>query len=158
MPAIRNEDVRRLDVAVNDAGRVRRVQAIGDLDRQGKQSLCFNRLTRDHMLQRHALQEFHGDERSATLLADVVNRADVRMIQRRCGLGFTPEAFQRLRVVSNIFGQEFKRYKTVEARVLGLVNHTHPAASQSLEDAIVGDVLANQRRGLRHSPQILGCV
>ncbi len=43
----------------------------------------------------------------------------------------------------------------MESRVFGLVDHTHPAAAQLLDDAIVRDGLADQRIGPRHSAAIL---
>ena len=47
--------------------------------------------------------------------------------------------------VSGYFiGQKFERDKTVQPGVLGLVNHTHPAAAQLLNDAVVRDGLADE--------------
>ena len=39
MPALGDEDIRRLDVTMHDALGVRRIQRIGDLDGQSQQSL-----------------------------------------------------------------------------------------------------------------------
>ena len=41
----------------------------------------FKRAVADQMRQSLAIQELHGDERLAALLADVVNRADVGMVE-----------------------------------------------------------------------------
>ena len=41
-------------------------------------------------------------------------------------------------------GQELERYKAAELGVLGLVDHTH-AAAKLLQDAVVGDCLADHR-------------
>ena len=95
------------------------------------------------MLQRHAVQKLHGDEGLAVLLADVVNGADVGMIQRGRGLRFALKAGQRLRIAGNVFGQELQGDEAVQPRVLGLVNHAHPAAAQLLDDAVVRDGLAD---------------
>ena len=63
----------------------------------------------DEMLQRHAVEELHGDEGLlAILFADFMDGADVGMIQRRGGSGFAPEAFQGLRVLRDIVGQKFQ--------------------------------------------------
>jgi hypothetical protein len=40
------------------------------------------------------------------LLANVVNGADVRMIQSRSGLGLTTETFQGLAILSQIVGKK----------------------------------------------------
>ena len=82
------------------------------------------------LLQRRALQILHGDEGAAVLLADVVNRADVRVIQGGRGSGLALESIQRLRVASEFVGQELERDKAMEPRVLRLVDHAHPAAAQ----------------------------
>jgi hypothetical protein len=56
------------------------------------------------MLQRHALQKLHSDERLPVLLANVVNRADVWVIQYGRGLGLTLKAGECLRVTGNLLG------------------------------------------------------
>ena len=45
------------------------------------------------------IQKLHGDERLPVLLANVVNRADVGVIQCGCGFGFTAKSFQGLTVM-----------------------------------------------------------
>ena len=60
--ALGDEDVGRLDVAMDDAFGMRRIQRVGDLDRQRQQRLSLHRLPGDAVLQRHAIEEFHGDE------------------------------------------------------------------------------------------------
>ena len=82
----------------------------------------------------------------AFLLADVVDGADVGMVQGGGGLGFAPEAVQGLRVLGDIVGQEFERDEATERGVFGLVDHTHAAAAQLLDDAVVRDGLADHRR------------
>ena len=102
-----------------------------------------HRPARDPVLQRQAIQKLHGDERLAVVLADLVNRADVGMVQRRGRLRFAPEALQRLRVLGHIIGQELQSDKAAELCVLGLVDHAHPAATELLDDAVVRDGLAD---------------
>ena len=41
--------------------------------------------------------------------------------------------------------------------VFCLVHHTHPATTQFLNDAVVGNGLSNERIGPRHVAAILGC-
>ena len=72
MLPLRDEEVGRLDVAVHDARRVSGVERIGDLDGERQQQFDVERPSRDAVLQRHAIQELHGDERLAVVLADVV--------------------------------------------------------------------------------------
>ena len=56
VPALGHKNIRRLDVAVNDALRVRRVQPIRNLNAQIEQRLQIHRPPADPMLQRHAVQ------------------------------------------------------------------------------------------------------
>jgi hypothetical protein len=70
-------------------------------------------LTGDEMLQRLPIEEFHGDKGLAVLLANVVDRADIGMIQGRSGVCFALKAGQRLRVLCDPFGQKFEGYKAV---------------------------------------------
>ena len=91
------------------------------------------------MLERDAIEEFHGDEGMPLVLADVVDRADVGMIQGRGSLRLALEAAEGLRIARDVVGQELHGDETVKARVLGLVHHAHSAATQFLDDAVVRD-------------------
>jgi hypothetical protein len=95
------------------------------------------------VLQRYPIEMLHGDEGRSTLLADVEDHADIGVVQRGCGLSFALKTGKRQRVASNIFGKELEGDKTVKADVFRFVNHTHPAAAGLLDDAIVGDRLAD---------------
>src|SRR5579864_1341482 len=77
------------------------------------------------------------------MLVYVVNRADIRMIERRCGAGFTLQPFEGLAVTGKFVGQEFERHQTPQFNVLGFVDDTHAASSEFLEDAVVRDGLVN---------------
>src|SRR5713226_9791293 len=96
------------------------------------------------MLQSLAVQELHGDERLAALLADVVNRADIVMVESRRGLRFTLKTGKSLGVFGYFIGQEFQRNKSVQSGILSLVDDTHPAAAEFFDDAIVRNGLADQ--------------
>jgi len=58
------------------------------------------------VLQRHAVQKLHGDERLAILLANVVNRADVGMVEGGSCLGLTPETLQCLAISGHVFREK----------------------------------------------------
>ena len=66
---------------MNDALLVRRGQGIGDLHRQIQEPLRRKRPSADLVFERSSLEMLHNDERAAFVLADVVDRADVGMIQ-----------------------------------------------------------------------------
>ena len=85
--------------------RMRGVQRVGDLDAHVEQRVEAQRTGGEPVLQRRALQILHDDERSPVLLADVVDGADVRMVQRRRGPRFARETAQRL----GITGETLRR-------------------------------------------------
>ena len=80
MSTLGHEDVRGLDVAVDDRSGVSRIQCVGDVDGERQKDFHFQRTPCNAVLQGQAVQKLHGDEGMALLLADVVDRADIRMI------------------------------------------------------------------------------
>ena len=67
------------------------------------------------------------------------------MIQGGSGPRFPAKPFQHRRVLGDQLGQKFKRHHPAQLGVLGLVNHTHPAAAEFLDDAVVRDGMANHK-------------
>ena len=65
------------------------------------------------------------------------------MIQSGRGLGFPTKTFQCLRVFRQFLGQELQRDEPMQLDILGLIDHTHAAATELLQDAIVRDGLAD---------------
>ena len=89
-----DEDVGRLDVAMDDAPLVRRLQAGGNLNRD-VQPLRFESSGPPFAMsvaQRLPCQQLHHDEGLAFVFFDFVNRADMGVVQRRGGPRFAIEA------------------------------------------------------------------
>ena len=79
VPALRDEDIRRFDVAVNDAFGVSRIERVGDLYaeiKDGSSAIGWP----DAMLQRFAFEILHGDKSLAVFLANLMDGADVRVV------------------------------------------------------------------------------
>jgi len=55
---------------------------------------------------------------------------------------FALKAFQGLAVLGKMFGEELQGDEPAELGILGLVDHTHAAATQLLEDAVMRNALA----------------
>ena len=147
MTARSDEDVRGLDVAVDDAGGMRGVQRVGNLDPDVEQRIQAERAGGKPILQRRALQVLHDDERTPVLLADVMDGADVRVVQRRRRPRFTRESAQCVRIRRELVGDELERHRAAESRVFGLIHDAHAAAADLFDDVIVGNSLANQGFG-----------
>ena len=130
--------------------RVRGVERVGNLSRDAQDPVECEWLAGHQLLQRLPLQQLHDDELPVVVLADVVNGADVRMIQGRGGAGLTLETIDRMRMLRQFRRQELQRHVPLQARVLSAIDDTHPPTSQLLDDAIVGDGLADHfwRQGI----------
>ena len=103
----------------------------------------FQRTPGDAVLQRHAVEILHGDEVLTFALVNLEDHADVGMIQCRSSLCFALETGQSLRVLGDFIGQEFQGDEAMQLHVLGFVDHAHTAAAQLLNNAVVGDGLAD---------------
>src|SRR5208337_1334249 len=131
---------------------------VGNLNCQAKQDIELDGLSGDAVLQGGAFQKLHGDEGLAILLADVIDGADIWMIEGRCGLRFALKASESLGVAGNVFRQEFQRDKTLQASVFRFIDNSHAATAEFFDDAVVRDNLVNHvwiRKELAPRPTIL---
>src|SRR4029453_6438873 len=69
------------------------------------------------------------------------------MIQGGGGLCLALETLARRRIVEVRLGQDLQRDLAAQADVLGLVDDTHPASAELIDDAVVRDGLADHLRG-----------
>src|SRR2546427_2249619 len=70
------------------------------------------------LTQRLAVNELRRDEMTRSGFVNLVNRNDVRMVQRRCGLSFLHKALHSIRVSRNVSRQNFQRNFAIELRIL----------------------------------------
>ena len=141
LAARREENVRGLNVAMNDAFGMSRGKRVGYLNTHIEhQAHVYGRAVAA-MFQRLPFQQFHGDERLILSLADIVDGANIRMIESGCSAGLTLKAVESL-AISGHFGREkFQGNVAAEAGVFGFVDHAHSASAQPFEDSIVRDSL-----------------
>ena len=118
-------------------------EAVGGLDSQVQYLTHLERVFFDQALQRSALQQLHGDEMPPVFLPNLVNGAEIRVIQRRCGTRLSLKALQRLRILLQVFGQELESDVAAQVEVLGFVHDAHSASTELLQDAIMGDGFAD---------------
>src|ERR1700758_3520825 len=95
------------------------------------------------MIQRGASHELHCDKHLAVLLANLINRADVGVIQRGCRTRLSAKTLEGMWVLGQVVRKKLKRDKPSKRSVLGLVHNTHAAAAQLFDDAVVGDSFAD---------------
>ena len=90
---------------------------------------------------------------SGGVLLNLVDGADVGMIQGRSSFGFALEAAEGLLIFGHFIGQELEGHKATGFDILGLVDHTHPTAPELLVHETFN--AGKQRRGLTHHCDLL---
>ena len=66
-------------------------ESVGDFNREREKIIRVNRFAADAVLQRHTIEIFHRDERPTLVPTDLVDGADVGMVQGRGSTGFPRE-------------------------------------------------------------------
>ena len=96
----------------------------------------------DLLPDRLALVERHRDERAAAFrLADLVDRADVRMIQRGRGPGLAEKPFPDAWMIGPVGREELEDHTPAQIRILGQVEHAHAASPEAFPNSVAGDRL-----------------
>lgn len=81
---------------------------------------------------------------AAVLRAEALDNAHVRVILSGSGSCFGLEAGEGVRIASAVGWEELESDEARKANVFGLLDHAHAAATESFEDAVVRDSLADQ--------------
>src|SRR5689334_22399389 len=121
---------------MNDALLMRGFERFGDLP-----GVVHRRLQRNRPGEIFAFDELHHQ----VVRADVVQRADVGMIQRSDRPGLAFEALRKL------FPGDFQRDDAVQTRVAGFVHFPHAARADQIEYLVGAELRAGgERHGLRY--------
>ena len=138
-----DEDVRGLHVAVDEPACVRRVERGCDLAHNRERPPHGQRaLVGDQRLQVGALDAGHRDPEQAVVLARVVDRDDVRVVERGREPGLAQEAVAEVGV-AEARREELQRGPAAEAHVLGAVDDACAAAAELLDDPIAAELGAD---------------
>ncbi len=104
--------------------------------------------------QRLPLDELHGDPDLLVVGADVVHGDDVWVLQARERLGLSQQPGARLLAPAHLAADHLERDLAIELRIVGGVDHSHPAGAELREDHQPTDDLPGaQRRGRRGDPR-----
>src|SRR5437870_3433530 len=76
-----DEDVSGLNIAVDNALAVGRIQSVGNLDADFEQALQVEGAAGNQVLQSRTVQVLHGNEGAPVFLPNVMDRADIGMVQ-----------------------------------------------------------------------------
>jgi hypothetical protein len=126
-------------------------ESFRNLDRQLQRAI-YRQAAFDHMLEGLPFKQLHGDERALFGFADVVDRADMRVVQGRGCTRLSLETLQRHRISLGVLGKELKRNAAAEPGVFGLVHHPHATTAQLLEDPVMRSA-GHGRAGIIVTPQ-----
>ena len=142
-----DEDVLRLDVAVDDAARVRGAERAGDLDRVGDRLVDRQAPhAADPLLERLALDVLEDDVGPAVLLARVDHADDVRVVELGDGARLAPEALELVGVRRDLAVHELDRDLALERRVERAIDRRHPTGADLGVEAVAAvEARADQR-------------
>jgi hypothetical protein len=149
LPA-REHDVGALDVAVDDAARVRVVEGVGHLHRDFERLRHVERAAADTRREQLALHVFHRDEDRLAVFDEVVGDGDVRRAQHRGRLRLAHEPLARFGIAVVGRGEELQRDLTAEPGVFGEEDLAHAARAEPAEHAVVQQLGADDGRAGGH--------
>ncbi len=136
---LREEEVRRLDVAVDDALVVRALQADAGLRRDAEREVGRERAEAlDQLMEILALEVLHHQEGQAPLLVAprAVDADDVRRVDRRRRLGLAREAAHQRLARRGLRGDDLDGDARAALRVDRFINRAHPAGPKEAHDLI----------------------
>src|SRR5712692_1355711 len=93
--------------------------------------------------QRFAWNVFHGDIGLTIDFTDLVNRANVRMIEGGCGAGFAKNSRASFFIGEGIHSRQLEGDVAVEFLVVGTKDYAHTARASLLQDGVVCECLAD---------------
>jgi hypothetical protein len=138
--AVGDQDVRRLEVSVDEIGTVRSEQAETGVAKQ-RDDLGPGPWVRDHpFLKRPSPDVLHGDEQLVPVPVDVVHGDDVGVAELRHRLGFAEDPSMQFGVGPSAGDHPLDRHLTTEARIVGPVDLTHAPGPHDLEDHVATEL------------------
>ena len=140
----RDEDVARMDVAVDDALAVRLGERVGDLHGEVGGAARIQRTSRDHCLERLAGNEFFDEKEPTLILADLVHCREVGMRERGARARVGEEPLAPLAVGRDIVRQYFDRDGTSQPRIARAVHLAHAAGADPVEDFVLAQRLEHR--------------
>jgi hypothetical protein len=137
--AVGNEEVRRLDVAVNDSAAVRCIQGAGDLSREVEDPVRRQGSVFDEAADGQTLETFHCDERVTVVFAELVNRTDVRVLKRRGQARLALEPGEPVLRASHVGPEKLDGDFPSQTQVFGAINDSHTTFPERIEETVMRD-------------------
>ncbi len=143
---VRDENVLGLQVPVHDSLVVRCGEAVRNLDRVVDRPARREPASRQSRPERLALQELRDDVRSALVIADVVHRRDVGVVQDSGRARLLLEPAEPVRVVREGRGQHLDGHVAPEPRILRAIDLSHPARAERRNDFVGAEARTGRER------------
>ena len=136
-------DIGALDIAVDDLVFVGFLKPLADADCERQGFFQLQRPGGNLVVEALAGNESHRDEGSAFDFIDLVDSADVWVIEARRSLRLAEETLFLVTIAEQMGAEELESNRTLELGVLGLVDDAHPALAEFGGDLVMGDGRAN---------------
>ncbi len=104
------------------------------------------RASRQPRAERLPLDELHRDVGLAAGLADFVDRADVRMVERGRGPRLSHESRPGARIIEAVRREDLDGDVPMEMFVVGAIDLAHAAGTELVDDAVVSEALTGTRQ------------
>ena len=134
------QDVRRLEVAVEDAPLMGIMDRAGDGRHQGRGGARVRGVSPDVRRQAPAVDELHAEVMVPFVLADLVDGHDVRVIEVRRGLRLQAEPLQVVGGREPAGPDHLQRQHAVQADLPRLEDDPHAALGDHLDQLVVAEV------------------
>jgi len=93
----------------------------------------------DDLVERLPVQEFHHDVGQAVLVAEVVNRNNVRMAEIARVARFLVEALEHVRFAGESLGERLDGHIAADARIAGAIDNAHAPLSEDANNVVLAD-------------------
>src|SRR5262249_35427223 len=135
-------DIAGLQIAMDDSFLMRRRQGIRDLIR-----IIQNGVNRQRTFRTLAFDKFHHE----IIWTDIVERTDIRMIQRGYYAHLASESF------AESLARDFNRYIAASARIVRSIDSAHASSRKKRENSVRAEALSRFQR-FRCSEQLCGSL
>ena len=130
---------------MDDAVAMRGVEGGGDLDGALDRLVGRQRALRNSIRERLALEARHDEEVGALVLADVVERADVGVIEGADRLGLALEALAPIGVRRRFVREDLDGDGAIEPAVLRAIDLAHAAGAEGRDDFVGAEAGAGRK-------------
>jgi hypothetical protein len=127
---------------MHNAGTMRRFETSCDVNGALERLRQGHAVSRDHLIERPSLDEFHHEGGQLARFLPTVDGRDVGMVE--CGeyFGFALEAGAALGVPEKRVGQNFDGGQAAQVGVAHTIDLAHGAGAQEVEDLVGSDAVA----------------